>query len=164
IDEALLARAAAPSTVVVDRQGRVLYEALTEDGSRVEPLTAATVPPVLEAATLAAEDRRFYSHPGVDPVSLLRAIKANVSEGRIVEGGSTIAQQTAKLLIEPGRGATARRPRQGARDGAGAAPRAPARQARGARAVPEPGVVRQPDGGRRAREPAVLRRRALDAH
>jgi len=64
----------------------------------------------------------------------------------------------------PGRGAAARRPRQGARDGAGAAPRAPARQARGARAVPEPGVVRQPDGGRRAREPAVLRRRALDAH
>jgi len=100
IDEALLARAAAPSTVVVDRQGRVLYEALTEDGTRVEPLTAATVPPVLEAATLAAEDRRFYSHPGVDPVSLLRAIKANVSEGRIVEGGSTIAQQTAKLLIQ----------------------------------------------------------------
>src|SRR4029079_369854 len=100
IDEALLARAAAPSTVVVDRQGRVLYEALTEDGTRVEPLTAATVPPILEAATLAAEDRRFYSHPGVDPVSLLRAIKANVSEGRIVEGGSTIAQQTAKLLIQ----------------------------------------------------------------
>ena len=100
IDEALLARAAAPSTVVVDRQGRVLYEALTEDGTRVEPLTAATVPPVLEAATLAAEDRRFYSHPGVDPVSLLRAIKANLSEGRIVEGGSTIAQQTAKLLIQ----------------------------------------------------------------
>jgi penicillin-binding protein 1C len=100
IDEALLARAAAPSTVVVDRHGRVLYEALTEDGARVEPLTAATVPPVLEAATLAAEDRRFYSHPGVDPVSLLRAIKANLSEGRIVEGGSTIAQQTAKLLIQ----------------------------------------------------------------
>ena len=100
IDETLLTRAAAPSTVVVDRQGRVLYEALTADGTRVEPLTAATIPPVLEAATLAAEDRRFYSHPGVDPVSMLRAIKANLSEGRIVEGGSTIGQQTAKLLIQ----------------------------------------------------------------
>jgi penicillin-binding protein 1C len=100
IDEALLAGVATPSTVVVDRQGRVLYEALTADGTRVEPVTAATVPPLLEAATLAAEDRRFYSHPGVDPVSLLRAIKANLSEGRIVEGGSTISQQTAKLLIQ----------------------------------------------------------------
>ena len=61
---------------------------------------AATVPPMLEAATLAAEDRRFYSHPGVDAVSLLRAVKANLSEGRIVEGGSTISQQVAKLLIQ----------------------------------------------------------------
>jgi penicillin-binding protein 1C len=89
-----------PSTVVVDRHGRVLYEALSPDGSRVRPLDAATLPPVLEAATLAAEDHRFYAHPGVDPVSLLRAVKHNLSEGQIVEGGSTITQQVAKLLIQ----------------------------------------------------------------
>ena len=88
------------STVVVDRQGRVLYEALTQDGSRVRPLDAASVPPVLEAATLAAEDRRFYAHPGVDPLSLLRAARHNLVEGRVVEGGSTISQQVAKLLIQ----------------------------------------------------------------
>src|SRR5688500_14239838 len=89
-----------PSTVVVDRHGRVLYEALSKDGTRIRPLDAASLPPVLEAATLAAEDRRFYSHPGVDPVSLLRAAKQNLVEGQVVEGGSTISQQVAKLLIQ----------------------------------------------------------------
>jgi penicillin-binding protein 1C len=89
-----------PSTVVVDRHGRVLYEALSKDGTRIRPLDAASLPPVLEAATLAAEDRRFFSHPGVDPVSLLRAAKRNLVEGQVVEGGSTISQQVAKLLIQ----------------------------------------------------------------
>ena len=89
-----------PSTVVVDRHGRVLYEALSRDGSRIRPLEAAGLPPVLEAATLAAEDRRFYSHPGVDPVALLRAARHNLAEGHVVEGGSTITQQVAKLLIQ----------------------------------------------------------------
>jgi penicillin-binding protein 1C len=89
-----------PSTVVVDRHGRVLYEALSRDGARIRPLDAARLPPVLEAATLAAEDRRFYAHPGVDPVSLVRAARQNLTEGRVVEGGSTITQQVAKLLIQ----------------------------------------------------------------
>ena len=89
-----------PSTVVVDRQGRVLYEALSQEGSRVRPLDAAGLPPVLEAATIAAEDRRFYSHPGVDPIALLRAARHNLVERRVVEGGSTISQQVAKLLIQ----------------------------------------------------------------
>jgi penicillin-binding protein 1C len=96
------------STVVVDRQGRVLYEALSSDGSRVRPLDAASVPAVLEAATLAAEDRRFYTHPGVDPVSLVRAARHDLAEGRVVEGGSTITQQVAKLLIQRREGVHAR--------------------------------------------------------
>ena len=149
-----------PSTVVVDRHGRVLYEALSQDGSRIRPLDAASLPPVLEAATLAAEDRRFYSHPGVDPISLVRAAKHNLVEGRVVEGGSTITQQVAKLLIQRREGVRhARRLDEGPRDGAGAAPRAPVHQARGARDVPEPGGLRQPDRRRRPREPVVLRRR-----
>ena len=89
-----------PSTVVVDRHGRVLYEALSKDGSRIRPVEAASLPPLLAAAAIAAEDRRFLSHPGVDVVSLLRAARHNVSEGRVVEGGSTITQQVAKLLIQ----------------------------------------------------------------
>ncbi|MDT4944907.1 MAG: hypothetical protein QOH14_1640, partial [Pseudonocardiales bacterium] len=89
-----------PSTVVVDRHGRVLYEALSPEGSRMQPVNAASLPPLLEAATIAAEDRRFYSHPGVDAVALLRATGHNLAEGRVVEGGSTITQQVAKLLIQ----------------------------------------------------------------
>jgi penicillin-binding protein 1C len=94
-----------PSTVVVDRHGRVLYEALSQDGTRVRPMSAATLPPALEAATIAAEDRRFYSHPGVDPVALIRAARHNLVEGRVAEGGSTITQQVAKLLIQRREGA-----------------------------------------------------------
>lgn len=100
IPEGLLDGVDTPSTVVVDRHGRVLYEALSKDGTRVRPLEAASLPPVLEAATIAAEDRRFFSHPGVDPVSLLRAAKRNLVERQVVEGGSTISQQVAKLLIQ----------------------------------------------------------------
>src|SRR5262249_39764900 len=77
----LLAGVDTPSTVVVDRQGRVLYEALGSGGSRVKPLDADHLPPVLVAATLAAEDRRFYSHIGVDPISLARAARHNLVEG-----------------------------------------------------------------------------------
>jgi penicillin-binding protein 1C len=89
-----------PSTVVVDRHGRVLYEALSSDGTRIKPLVASAVPPILAAATVAAEDRRFYSHPGVDVVSLARAARHNLVEGHVVEGGSTITQQVAKLLLQ----------------------------------------------------------------
>lgn len=98
-----------PSTVVVDRRGRVLYEALSADGSRIKPLDANALPPTLVAATLAAEDRRFYSHVGVDPVSLVRAARQNLAERQIVEGGSTITQQVAKLLLQRREGIRPRR-------------------------------------------------------
>ena len=54
---------------------------------------------MLVAATVAAEDHRFWSHPGVDPVAMLRALKTNLAERSVVEGGSTISQQAAKLLL-----------------------------------------------------------------
>src|SRR4051812_27922416 len=67
-----------PSTVVLDRHGRVLYEALSSDGARVEQLDARSLPPLLVSATVAAEDRRFYSHAGVDAASLVRAARHNL--------------------------------------------------------------------------------------
>jgi penicillin-binding protein 1C len=88
-----------PSTLVLDRHGVQLYEARSGDGTRAVALTADTVPPMLVAATIAAEDRRFWSHPGVDPVAVLRAAKTNLIERSVVEGGSTITQQVAKLLL-----------------------------------------------------------------
>jgi penicillin-binding protein 1B len=56
------------------------------------------VPEGFVHAVLAAEDARFYSHPGFDPLAILRASFANLRSGRIVQGGSTITQQTVKNL------------------------------------------------------------------
>lgn len=96
----VLAGVNAPSTVVLDRHGRVLYETLTASGTRVKPIDADHIPPLLEAATLAAEDHRFYSHHGVDLFAIGRAARHDLLERSIVEGGSTITQQVAKLLLE----------------------------------------------------------------
>ncbi len=89
----------APSTIVVDRNGVQLYEARSADGTRAVVLTAESLPPMLVAATVAAEDRRYWSHPGVDPIAVLRAARTNLAERSVVEGGSTISQQVAKLLL-----------------------------------------------------------------
>ena len=99
IDPALLDLDDVTSTIVVDRRGVPLYESLSGDGTRNVHLDARRLPPILVAATLAAEDRRFWSHPGVDPVAIARALRQNLAEGRVVEGGSTITQQVAKLLL-----------------------------------------------------------------
>ena len=99
IDPALLDTRATASTIVVDRRGQPLYEALSGDGTRSVRLSAAELPPVLVAATVAAEDRRYWSHPGVDPIAIVRALRSNTARGRVVEGGSTITQQVAKLLL-----------------------------------------------------------------
>lgn len=58
----------------------------------------AKIPPLMIQAVLAVEDRRFYSHVGVDPFAVARAVLANLREGTIVQGGSTITQQLAKNL------------------------------------------------------------------
>jgi penicillin-binding protein 1B len=54
------------------------------------------VPPLLVKAILAIEDERFYSHYGVDPVSIIRAIWINVRHAGVVQGGSTLTQQLMK--------------------------------------------------------------------
>ena len=96
----LLLDAAAPSTTLVDRDGRPLYEALSASGERLQRIEPVALPPMLVSATIAAEDRRFWSHPGVDPLAWGRAVRHDLAERRIVEGGSTITQQVAKLLLQ----------------------------------------------------------------
>ena len=59
----------------------------------------AQIPQSLRDAILATEDRRFYSHWGLDPIGIARAIVQNYRRGRIVEGGSTITQQLTKVLF-----------------------------------------------------------------
>ncbi len=100
LPEGLLDDAAGSSTLVVDRRGVLLYEALSGEATRSQRLTSATLPRLLVNATVAAEDRRFWRHPGLDPLAVLRAARVNLAEGRIVEGGSTLTQQVAKHLLQ----------------------------------------------------------------
>ena len=63
-----------------------------------QPVALDRMSPWLERATLAIEDRRFYSHDGLDYEGIVRAAVRNLEEGRIVEGGSTITQQLVRSL------------------------------------------------------------------
>ena len=96
LDEAEAVR----STTVYDRNGEVLYEARSDLGTREKRLHADRLPPALVGATLAAEDHRFHSHWGVDPIAMARATWRNLAALDRVEGGSTLTQQVAKLLLE----------------------------------------------------------------
>ena len=99
----------AESTEIVDRHGEVLYEARADDGTRASWLTPEGLPQSLVDATIAAEDHRFFSHPGIDPISLARAALRDLRHRRALEGGSTITQQVAKLLLARQTGSVRRR-------------------------------------------------------
>jgi penicillin-binding protein 1A len=64
-----------------------------------KPLTLREMSPYLPKAVMAAEDRRFYSHFGLDPIGIMRAAVINIRAGEVVQGGSTITQQLAKVLF-----------------------------------------------------------------
>jgi len=63
-----------------------------------ERLTLAQMPKYLPAAFIAMEDRRFYAHNGIDPLGLMRALLLDLRARHFVAGGSTISQQTAKIV------------------------------------------------------------------
>lgn len=83
----------AQSTLVFDRAGRPAFAFYVED--RID-VSLAQVSPHMIDALLAVEDRRFFSHHGVDPIRIAGAAWKNLRAGRIVEGGSTITQQLAR--------------------------------------------------------------------
>ncbi|MPZ85413.1 MAG: penicillin-binding protein [Actinophytocola sp.] len=82
-------------TTVTDRDGNPI--ATVFDQYRL-PVTAEEIAPVMKAAVVSIEDRRFYSEHGVDPTAVLRALVNDVAGGA-TEGGSTIAQQFVKNYL-----------------------------------------------------------------
>jgi penicillin-binding protein 1C len=97
------------STLVVDRDGRLLRPYTTSDGRWRLPASRDSVDPRFLRLLLAYEDKRFDAHRGVDPLALARAFAQLIGNRRIVSGASTISMQVARLL-EPraGRSVTAK--------------------------------------------------------
>jgi 1A family penicillin-binding protein len=87
------------STRIYDRDGHLLHEILDPNGGRRIVVPYEQISPHLIDATVATEDARFWQHPGVDPIAVLRAVYYNVTERRIVSGFSSIPQQVARLVL-----------------------------------------------------------------
>lgn len=84
------------STVILDKNGNLLGAFVAADEQwRFPPLD--TVPLKFEKAIVCFEDKRFFRHIGVDPFAFVRAIKLNLSNKRVVSGGSTITMQVIRL-------------------------------------------------------------------
>ena len=84
-------------TVIDDREGALLGARIADDGQwRFPP--ADSVPRKYAQALVVFEDKRFYRHPGVDPLALGRALRQNIATGRTVSGGSTITMQVVRLM------------------------------------------------------------------
>src|SRR5437764_8249579 len=93
-----LDRSRSLSVLVLARDGSILRGFLTGDGKWRLPLAADSVDPLYRRMLIAAEDRRFGAHPGVDPLAAVRALGQFVTEGRIVSGASTLTMQAVRLL------------------------------------------------------------------
>ena len=94
----LLEEAKATSVTVVDRDDRLLRAFTTTAGNWRLPIDPKDVDPHYLKMLFAFEDKRFYSHHGVDPKAVLRAVGQLLRHGRLVSGGSTLTMQVARLL------------------------------------------------------------------
>ena len=91
------------SVTLLDRNGLPLRTTRSSEGTRAGWLPIEQMDPDVMRAFVAAEDQRFYEHNGVDLQSLLRALRDNVINRRVVSGASTITMQTARLLTNTDR-------------------------------------------------------------
>jgi penicillin-binding protein 1A len=85
-----------PSISYLDRSGALVA---VRGSQYAPPVDLDKLPAHVPAAFIAIEDRRFYHHPGFDPIGIARALVRNIQAGRIVGGGSTITQQLARNLF-----------------------------------------------------------------
>jgi penicillin-binding protein 1A len=84
------------ASIVYSSDGQVLTEFYYE---RRKFVPHYEIPDIIKKAFISAEDVRFYKHPGVDFIGIMRALYRDIKAGSIVEGGSTITQQLAKMLF-----------------------------------------------------------------
>ena len=87
------------TTRILDRNGDILYEILDPQAGRRTYVALNNISPNLVAATLATEDKDFYTHGGFDPLAIVRAFWENLTSGETVSGASTITQQLARALL-----------------------------------------------------------------
>jgi len=91
-----------PSTKILARDGRLLYEINDPAGLRHTTIPLKEIPKACQQATVAVEDSGFYSNPGVEVSGIVRAFWINVTGGEVLSGGSTITQQVARnMLLDP---------------------------------------------------------------
>ncbi len=83
---------------ITDRNDITLREVLSDQEGRAYWLRPDEIPPQLINATIAAEDKYFYHHPGVNPLAIARAFFQDVAAMRLVSGGSTITQQVIRNI------------------------------------------------------------------
>jgi penicillin-binding protein 1C len=89
---------ATSSVRVEDADGRLLREVRAGDGTRARYASLPELGPDAIRAVLAAEDRRFYAHPGVDPIAVVRAAMTDLKRFQIVSGASTLTMQLARTV------------------------------------------------------------------
>lgn len=87
------------TTRIYDRNGNLIYEILDPNAGRRTYVSLDEISPAVIAATIATEDKDFYSNPGFDPWGILRALWQNYTSGEVVSGASTITQQLARTLL-----------------------------------------------------------------
>jgi len=85
------------STVVNDSSGELLSATIASDEQWRFPVIEE-VPERFSKAIITYEDKRYYSHPGVDPLAVARAIKQNIKARKVVSGASTITMQVGRMI------------------------------------------------------------------
>lgn len=89
------------SSILLSDKDRLLGAHIAKDGQwRFPPLAPEDIPEKFKKSIVAFEDKRFYSHLGIDPLAIARAAKLNIQAGRIVSGGSTLSMQVVRLASD----------------------------------------------------------------
>jgi len=99
VDELLARTSQFETTTIYDRNGNQLYEIMDPNAGKRTYIPIEEMSPYLLAATLATEDKNFYTNPGFDLPAMFRALWQNYTTGEVVSGASTITQQLARILL-----------------------------------------------------------------